>query len=182
MPQGATITVNRDAAAAQGAIEAANRLPDEQVQALRARRAALREKARAEAVSGQFAGAEPQDGAEDVTVPPREDVAAVIIALPDGREVEFGPPAGVSLTMRLMTGFAQMPMTAANEVWLKTLMCVRTINGGAVRAVGNIVDAQKLANDIGDEALALLTEAYLQFWPPPRRADLKVIQKKMRGA
>lgn len=177
-----TISVNRNAAEVQAAIEAANRLPEDQAQALRQHRAALRERARTEAASGQFAGADDAAGAEaEEAALPREDVAAVVIALPDGREVEFGPPAGISLTMRLMTGFPQVPMTQANEIWLKTLMSVRAIDGVAARTVGNIVDAQKLANDIGDGALALLTEAYLRFWPPPRREDLKVIQKKMRG-
>lgn len=181
MPAAAQITVNRDAAAVQAAIEEANRLPEEQAHALRKRRAELRERARAEAASGQFAGADDaaQDEMEDVA--PREDVVAVVVALPDGRQVEFGPPQGVSLTMRIMTAFGQQQMSPTSEVRMKTLMCVRAIGGVPVRAIGNIVDAQRIANELGDEAIDLLTEAYIEYWPPPRRTDLRVIQKKMRG-
>ena len=154
-------------------------------EAVRERRRRQVEQARTEAASGMVAGADaPQDAGtvQDVAAEPtRQDVESVRVHLPDDRIVDFGPPPGVSLTMRMMSGFAHMTMSAQAETRIKALMCVRAIDGIKARPVISMLEAQQAANDLGDMAVDLLTETFMQMWPPARISDLRIIEKKMRG-
>lgn len=109
--------------------------------------------------------------------PAREDVESIEITLPDGRVVEFGPPPGVSLTMRVAT-FPDLPQRAAPV--LQVLLCVRSLNGEPVRALNSMVDMQRLSNQLGDSVIDLLARLYVDLWPPLTVSDLPTIKKNLR--
>ena len=181
---GQTITVNRDTNAAAAALAAASKQPANQaMDPAREARRKTADRARSEFAAGQGQSPTPGTAAGDDAVPPvREDVEAIELQLTDGRRVWVGPPPGVSLKMRMMTGFGHMSLSPQSETRIHALMCVQSIDGVRVAPVVTMLDAQKLANDLGDNTVDILVEAYIQHWPPPRMADLVVIQKKMRGA
>jgi len=139
--------------------------------AARARRAELVTKARQEHQEGVSVFDETETEAA-----PREDVDSVEVQLPCGL-VEFGPPAGVSLTMRIAT-FPDV--TARSTMVLRVLMYVRAIDGKPMRAITNMTEAQRLANIIGDRYIDYLADLMTTYWPPINTADLPVIKKNLR--
>ena len=112
---------------------------------------------------------------------PREMLDSVVLQTPVG-EIEFGPPSGVSLTMRiaLMTGESN-PNRVMNAMY-RTLMCVRKIDGAAVTPITNDVEAQYLANKLTDPVLDYLFEVLRENWPAPDSKDLQVLRKNKRIA
>lgn len=163
------LSIKRDVSpdAAQTAMQKA---AEETRDAVRQRREEMMAKARAEAQ------AIPLAVEEEVDETPREDLDSVTLTLPCG-EVEFGPPPGVSLTVRVAT-FPDAP--SRGNVLLRVLMCVRSIDGKPVRPLANMVDVQRLANIIGDQYLDVLAELYNQYWPPLSVRDLPTIKKNPR--
>ncbi len=151
-----------------GTASAQTPAPEPKLSAVAARRAQMQAKAAREHQE------EPEAMPEAA---PREDVESVELSLPDGRVVEFGPPNGVSLTLRVAT-FPDMPPRAVGLV--QVLMCVRSIDGQAQRPLNNMVDVQKLANTLGDPAIDLLATLYTELWPPLSPSDLPTIKKNLR--
>lgn len=113
----------------------------------------------------------------EVPVSAREDVESVEVTLPDGRVIEFGPPNGVSLTMRVAT-FPDVPPRATGL--LQVLMCIRSVDGTIPRQMNSMIDAQKMANVLGDQAIDILATIYSETWPPVTTADLPTIKKNLR--
>lgn len=111
--------------------------------------------------------------------PAREPIDSLVIATPVG-EIEFGPPPGVSLTMRIATMMGEENPNRIQSAMLRTLMCVRKIDGKTVTPVTTMVEAQYLANQLTDPVLDFLFTTYLETWPPPAPGELQVISKNKR--
>jgi hypothetical protein len=63
---------------------------------------------------------------------------------------------------------------------LRTLMCVRSIDGKPVTAVTSMVEAQYLANTLTDPVLDFLFTTYMDTWPPPAAGELQILRKNKR--
>lgn len=110
---------------------------------------------------------------------PREQIESVLVKTPAG-EIEFGPPPGVSITLRMAQMMGEKNPNRYYMVLLRTLMCVRKIDGKAVTPVTSEVEAQYLANLLGDDALNYLFEVLIENWPPPQPGDLQILKKSPR--
>lgn len=118
--------------------------------------------------------------AEDVV--PREDIATVELALPDGRQVVFGPPDGVSLTTRIAMMRAGQPPSEPLDMITRCCLCVRSINGKPPPVLSNQVDVAKLANQLGDNALDILAFVLSQYWPAVKLSELQIVKKNLRDS
>lgn len=114
----------------------------------------------------------------------REDVESIEFPLLDGRAVVMAPVQGISLFYKvaLICGeeSGQAGMLLNNIT--KMLMAVRSINGVPLRALNNKVDVIQAMNEIGDNNLDLMMEAYQQHWPQPTKSDLRIVKKNLRGS
>jgi hypothetical protein len=143
--------------------------PEEAAQ-IQARRTEIRNRHRGE--NGQFA-----KEAEQPTPPaPREPVETIELTLPNGRAVKYGPPADVALTFRVID-ICGDDNGAAKVAVVRSLLCIREIDGKPVPAIANMVDAQKLANMVGDDGLDVLYLLHNTTWPPLTLRDLPTIKK-----
>lgn len=112
--------------------------------------------------------------------PPREDFDSVEIQTPIG-VIDFGPPTGVSLTLRIAIMKGEDNANRMESAMLRTLMSIRSIDGKHVKPIGSLVEAQALANIVGDGLLDHLYLMMLENFPPPRKADLQILRKNKRG-
>lgn len=120
---------------------------------------------------------EPEPPAPDASY---EDIDSVVLRLPNGLEVEYGPRPGVSNRVKI----AQLVGAQVNPLLIMlvtTLLNVRRVND-AVPSIGNMVDVQALANRLGDDGLELLETAHIQFWRPIDRDNLPIVRKISRGS
>jgi hypothetical protein len=152
------------------------KLPNEEAAArVRAQRAAQHERFRAQAEMQ-----EAEDAAEeDVPVEPIEQVENVVVRLPNGMEVDYGPRPGISNRIKI----AQIVGNSINPILTLTaqiLLNIRTIDGKRVRPINNLVDLQAVANQIGDDGLELLENVQVEFWKPIDRNHLPVLKKNIR--
>lgn len=115
---------------------------------------------------------------EEAETQPIEDIESVEVQLPNGRIVLFGPPA-TPASLRV----AQMLGTQASGLLVtivSTLLYVREIDGQAVRPVGDLVTAQAMLNQLGDDGLDILGAVYQECWPALTRSALPILKKKYR--
>lgn len=110
---------------------------------------------------------------------PREHVESVVVQTPVG-EIEFGPPSGVSLTMRIAVMMGEANPNRLQSSVLRVLMSVRSVDGQRVTPINTMVEAQYLANQLGDSVLDYLFGLTAEYWPPPGPSDLQVIRKSKR--
>ncbi len=110
---------------------------------------------------------------------PPEQLDSVIVQTPAG-EVEFGPPSGVSMTLRIAQMLGDSNGNRLYLAALRTLMCVRKIDGKPVTPVTSEVEAQYLANLLGDSTVDYLFTVYVENWPPPGKGELQVLRKNKR--
>lgn len=110
---------------------------------------------------------------------PVEQVDSIVLSTPRG-EIEFGPPSGVSLTLRVATMMGEDNPNRIQSAMLRVLMSVRSIDGQPVAQITSMVGAQGLANRLGDPLLDYLYTVMLEYWPPYRRGDLQVLRKNKR--
>lgn len=114
-----------------------------------------------------------------------EDVESVEIAIPPcvshtGMVVLFGPPKGMSLTMRVLQMFGTREASAQSVGVMRVLLCIQQIDGADVKPITNLIEATALANRIGDDAIDLLSLTYRQYWRPLQLAQLPVLKKNLR--
>lgn len=148
---------------------------------IEAKRAAVHAATHAEHAA--LAAAEAQDGegegGDEAATATREDVETVELKLPDGRMVLFGPPSGVATQLKVasLLGADLNPYTSH---LMRSLLSVRQIDGKPVPAIGNRVDAHRVANMVGEDGVELLGVALNTYWPPVSIADLAVVKKNLR--
>lgn len=111
--------------------------------------------------------------------PPREEFETLTLQTPAGT-IEFGPPSGVSITMRIAMMMGEDNPNRVQSAMLRTLMAVRSVNGQAVVPITSMVGAQALANLLGDSVLDYLFDVHREYWPPPRKGDLQILRKNKR--
>jgi hypothetical protein len=145
----------------------------EEAEGIRARRQATFDRARAG--NGQFASREP----EAPPAPPREPVDSIELTLPNGRAVVYGPPVDVALTLRIID-ICGDDASASKVAVVRSLLCVRQVDGKPVAPLASMVDVQKLANMVGDDGLDVLYLLHNTTWPPLTIRDLPAIKKNMR--
>jgi hypothetical protein len=114
--------------------------------------------------------------------PPREDVESIEVKLLDGRMVEFGPPPGISLTMRIAMTIPDATSNPVIDRLARVCMCIRTIDGKQPRQIANIVDLTAVANMLGDVPIDELAFWYDKHWGQVRISDLQLLKKNLRGA
>ena len=176
----AAISINKDSTTAAAALAAATRGSGEAQDNGRAARKALVDRARQEAASGVYAGADraPVAAAPPEDVPDR-NLDSLTFDLPNGMRVEFGPPAGVSLTAKMLAIYAGRDFSVAEEQTTWTMCCLRSVDGKPV-TVNNTIDRDKWLQVIGDDGFSILRYVLAKHWPPVRQFDLNIIEKKMR--
>ncbi len=114
---------------------------------------------------------------------PKERVESLLIRAPVNgapAEIEFGPPSGISLSMRLATISGEKNPNRMELYLLRTLMHVRKINGDPVTPINSQVEATFLANMLGDDTLNFLFDTMLETWPPAGKGDLQILSKNLR--
>lgn len=99
---------------------------------------------------------------------------------PKGATVLFGPPAGVSMTMRILQLLGTRQVNQNTIGVLKVLLSVRRIDDWQAPAITNLMDAQRMANKIGDTALDILSMTYVQCWPTIQIDQLPILKKNQR--
>lgn len=117
--------------------------------------------------------------ATEVPEAPREPLASVLVSTPAG-EILFGPPTGISLTMRIAMMLGEKNANRTQQICLRTLMCVQAIDGQRVDPITSEVEAQYLANMLGDGVMDFLFGVLHEYWPPPNKQDLRVLSKNKR--
>lgn len=111
---------------------------------------------------------------------PHEDLESIEVQLPDGRNVVIGPPPGVSLTMRNAMMFGPETPNRLLSSMVRLMHCIRSIDGKSVPTINNLVDAQALANALGDTAIDLLFGVLADYWPALSQKDLVIVKKSAR--
>ena len=109
-----------------------------------------------------------------------EGLDFIMVDTPAG-EVEFGPPSGVSVTLRIANIMGETNPNRLQMAMLRTVLAVRSIGGKRISPISNMVEAQYLANMLGDSVLDFLYVQLLENWPPPRKGVLQVLRKNKRG-
>ena len=112
---------------------------------------------------------------------PVEQVDSVVVQTPVG-EIVFGPPAGISLTLRIANIMGEDNPNRVQSAMLRTLMSVRSIDGKPVSPINSQIEAQLLANMLGDRVLDYLYSTLNEIWPPPGKGELQVLRKNKRVA
>lgn len=95
-------------------------------------------------------------------------------------EIEFGPPSGVSMTMRVAIMLGDENFNRTGVAMIRTLMCVRSVNGQKVTPITSKVEAQHLANILGDVLVDQLFMLYAENWSPANGGELQVLRKNKR--
>jgi hypothetical protein len=111
---------------------------------------------------------------------PEEDLESVEVQLPNGLVVEFGPPSDVSLTMRIIRVLGDSASSPVASAVYRILFSIRTVNGTAVTPITNSIEAEKLANKIGDGGIDILSMVMNTYWKPLRMNQLPVLKKNQR--
>lgn len=148
-------------------------------EAIRARRREIHKKF--DDQQGQPDAGAPLSEAEPAEAPELpEDLESVELQLPNGAVVEFGPPPGISLQMRLARMLGSENANLVAQGLYRILMCVRSINGQKVPAITTKLEAERVANLVGDNGIDILSITYHTYWPPPKVNDLPVVKKNQR--
>ncbi len=109
---------------------------------------------------------------------PHVDVESLEIQLPNGLLVEFGPPSGISLTMRVAMLFPNA--SSSIDMIARVCLSVRTINGRRVKDISNEVTLTQMCNVLGDVGLDLLGQALVTHWAGMKLSDLQIVKKNLR--
>ena len=148
------------------------------------RRPPTKEEREAVAASARAAGEAAQlRERQETAVPPaapREDVESVEVQLPDGRTIMYGPPAGVSLSIRVAEFLGEQTQNPVLAAITRIILCVRSIDGQPVRSPGSLLDVKKIAASLGDSTIDLLGLIHAETWPPITKDDLPVLKKNLR--
>jgi hypothetical protein len=142
-------------------------------EALATAAANMRERAAAAAAEPEAAPPEPPQ--------PREDVESIEVKLLDGRVVLFGPPKGVSLTMRIALNIPEATTNPVLDRMARILMSVREIDGKKPIPIGNLIDLTRVANEVGDVGIDELFVWLQKFWGDLKISDVQVLKKNLRG-
>ena len=167
-----SITINRNPDAAPAPTDST--LADAR-QATRDARARL-----SETVEQQKAAPAVPDAPELPPYEPDEDLESVEVQLPNGLLVEFGPPRDVSLTMRIIKILGDNASSDLIGGVYRILLSVRSVNGKPVTPITNSIEAEKLANQLGDAGIDILVMVSKTHWKPIRLSQLPVIKKNQR--
>lgn len=129
--------------------------------------------------AAEAAEAEKQDAADqDIEPRTREDIDSVILGMPDGRAVEFGPVRMASFRVSEILG------REAGDPYLQMLtrvmLGVRAIDNIPAKPITNVAEAKILASKLGDDSIDILWLAMNEFWPPMTKKDLRVLKKNLR--
>jgi hypothetical protein len=148
--------------------------------ATRAKKNALMEKAVADLqAKGAAQAAAPKE--PDAPPPkPREPVETIEVKLLDGRLIVFGPPSGVSLTMRIATTIPEATNNMIVQSLARVCMSVRSIDGQVPRPIGNMVDLTLMANNLGDQGLDILNYWFNEHWGDIKISELGLVKKNLR--
>ena|ERR1700761_5872413 len=179
------ITITRDAGQpGTGKMTQAKAGADALRQEVQNRRKQIHDQAKIDALGASDSPFLTQDPVE---APERENLESIEFTLPDGRQIEYGPPSGISLSDRIARLFSARPLSEGGpdpgitEFRLcKLLMGVRSIDGKPVRPITNLVEKTRLANLLGDPAIDLLSLFDSRHWPPLRESELPVLKKNLR--
>lgn len=112
--------------------------------------------------------------------PPRENVDSVEVELNDKRKVVLGPPAGVSLTMRITMTIPEAATNPTLERLARLMMSIRSVDGHQMKPIGSLLEVQKAANEIGDVGIDELNFWYERHWGSVRVSDLQLLKKNLR--
>lgn len=146
----------------------------EEIAAVQKRRRAQAEELAAKD-AGVFAAAEEEGRAQ-----PREAIDFIEVELPNGRMVQYGPQPNVSRIMRAAMILGDQSSNMMLDQIVKVALAVRAIDGQAVRDIGTLVQAQAIANKLGDEGLTMLVALDNEYWPGVRRGDMPAVKKTFR--
>lgn len=175
------LSINRNPGEAPktGKLAEAKAAREEAAGLIRARRAQIHERHKLEQSQLDEDDAADRDRPKE-PLPERENIESIEFTLPNGLEIEYGPPAGVSLLARLTDFFGDRDPTVAQHRLARILMCVRKIGGKDVAPITNEIAKTKLANRIGDDGLDIIMYYDRTYWPPLMKAELPVVKKKLK--
>jgi hypothetical protein len=123
-----------------------------------------------------------QEGLPETPHEPIEDVESVEVQLPNGLLIEFGPPKNISLNMKIIKILGDNAASMLVSGLYRILLSVRSVNGKQVPPINNTIDAEKLANQIGDDGIDILSLVSSKHWKPLKLDQLPVIKKNLRNS
>lgn len=160
-----------------------NRAPDTPIDSTMADAREATRQARAkltDAVAEQKAESATPEVSDKVPYEPDEDLESVEVKLPNGLLVEYGPPRNISLTMRVIKLLGESAESGVTAGIYRILLSIRTIDGVPAAPITSTIDAEKLANRIGDAGIDILTMVHHTHWKPLRLTALPVVKKNQR--
>lgn len=110
--------------------------------------------------------------------PDREDLDSIEIEF-RGRTFEISRLQGSS-TYRIAGIMQDDPASSAFAMIARSLIAVTKIDGKPVPPMLNKIDVLRFMDEIGVDAVDIITAAQQAAWPPVTLADLKVIKKNLR--
>lgn len=123
-----------------------------------------------------------RSAAPDFAPPPedpptmREELASIIIELPDGRQVTMAKIN--TLNYRIAVLFStDIAAYAGLADYARALLCIQEIDGRAPPVIENLVQLRAWMEHLGDDICDLIAGAYRTYWPPMLRSELKVLKK-----
>ena len=151
--------------------------------AIRKGRRKVHERARVEERGGRVDGpATAPTAAPELPYVPPEDLDSIELTLPNGTAVVFGPPRGVSLTVRLANFYGPVPYGSLDYGLTRMAMCIRTLNGEPPEpAIVNTIARDLHLNRLGDDGIDILNHYLNTLWPPLSRQALPALKKNLRG-
>lgn len=108
-----------------------------------------------------------------------ESPDSVLLEMPNGKIVEFGPARGASATVRLIRLFGDAGWTSQTAILYRVLMSVRMIDNVAVKPIKTREDGERLIEQIGDDGIEVLFKAQQRFWPVDSNIDRLVLKKNL---
>ena len=103
---------------------------------------------------------------------------AVTLDIGGGKEITMAPPKGGTMRkIAMMLGDESKGNISFLVMWMKALLYVRAIDGTPVGPVNNIVDLQKIADQLGDRGEDLVMSTYEKMWPMPSKEELPIVKK-----
>ena len=106
-----------------------------------------------------------------------EPIETLELVMPNGMKILYGPPKGISLSMRLIRMFGDANWTSPTGTYFRVLMCVQQIDGEHIKPIGSRIDGEKLANRLGDQTMEYLMQIHARYWATNSQVDLLVVKK-----
>ncbi len=114
---------------------------------------------------------------------------AVVVTLPDGRNVLLERPKGsvvartlivaAELVSDMTPGTGQAIALSAIRAYVESMMYVKAIDGSRIIPINSAEAYNAVANKLGDEGMEAVQEEIYKHWPPASLRDKETLKKNL---